>query len=315
MVPAEVGGPPLLVICGPTAVGKSAAAVALARRIGGEIIAADSRTIYRQMDVGTAKPSPQQRALVPHHLLDVADPDEIVTVAAYRKMALAAIAEVRGRGGVPLLVGGTGLYIRAVVDGFSIPQTPPDWKLRERLEHMEERTPGALHARLMKVDPPAAARIHPRNVRRLVRALEVYEHTGRPISSLQRRGDPVGSTLQIGLAMDREHLYRRIDARVDEQIAAGLIGEVERLHARGYDRTLPALQGLGYKEIIESLDGTVTLDEAVRRLKRNTRRYAKRQYTWFRRDTRIRWVDVNDDPPEKVADAIEAMIEWNGRGQ
>lgn len=309
MVPPPVRDASLVVICGPTAAGKTAASVIFAGRIGGEIIAADSRTIYRFMDIGTAKPSPEQRRAVPHHLLDVADPDEVMTLAVYRRMAADAMAAIRERGKLPILVGGSGLYIRALADGFVIPEVPPDAGLRHRLEEDERNAPGTLHARLANVDPIAAARIHPRNARRLIRALEVYEHTGRPISTLQRRADPAGSAIRIGLTMDRGALYRRIDARVDEQITGGLIDEVKALLDRNYARTLPAMQGLGYKEIVEYVDGAISLEEAILRLKRNTRRFAKRQYTWFRRDSRIQWIDVDELPAEAVAARIRAVIE------
>lgn len=309
MVPPSVAPAPLVVICGPTAVGKTAAAVALATRIGADIVAADSRTIYRFMDIGTAKPTPEQRRAVPHHLLDVADPDEVVTLATYRRLAEQAVAEVRGRGRVPLLVGGTGLYIRAIVNGFAIPEVPPDPALRLRLEALERATTGALHVRLAAVDPVAAARIHPRNIRRVIRALEVHERTRVPISTLQRRTDPVGRVIQIGLTMDRPALYRRIDARVDEQIAGGLVQEVRGLLARGYAPTLPAMQGLGYKELIAAVEGAIPLEEAAARLRRNTRRFAKRQYTWFRRDPRITWLAVDGLSADEIARAIQAMIE------
>lgn len=312
MVPAPLADRgdslPLVVICGPTAVGKTAAAVSFALTPGGEIVAADSRTIYRFMDIGTAKPSAEQRAAVPHHLLDVADPDEVVTLAAYRTLAADAIDQIRGRGRLPLLVGGTGLYIRAVVDGFTIPPVPPDRALRRALEEAEAGEPGSLHARLTDVDPAAAAHIHPRNVRRLVRALEVYERTGRPISALQRRGEPQGPVLQAGLTMEREALYRAIDARVEAQIAAGLVQEVRGLLARGYAADLPSMQGLGYKEIVAHLDGRLSLDEAVLALKRNTRRFAKRQYTWFRADPRIRWIGVDGLDADAVARAVAAVL-------
>ncbi|MDR7499318.1 MAG: tRNA (adenosine(37)-N6)-dimethylallyltransferase MiaA, partial [Armatimonadota bacterium] len=301
--------PPLVVICGPTAVGKTAAAVALAARLGAEIVAADSRTVYRYMDIGTAKPSVEQRRAVPHHLLDIADPDEVVTLARYRDLALEAIRQIRGRGRVPLLVGGTGLYIRAVVNGFAIPAVAPDWELRRRLEALEASAPGTLYTRLCRVDPAAAARIHPRNLRRVIRALEVYERTGAPISQLQRRGDPVGRVVQVGLTMDRAALYRRIDERADSQIAAGLVDEVRDLLRRGYAPTLPAMSGVGYKEIVAHLTGQVSLEEAVRRLKRNTRRLAKRQYTWFRADPRIRWIDVDQWSADEVARRIAAVLE------
>jgi tRNA dimethylallyltransferase len=289
-------------------VGKTTAAIALAEHLGGEIICADSRTIYRGMDIGTAKPTPEQRSRVPHHLLDIADPDEVITLAAYRDRAVQAIGEIRARHRVPLLTGGTGLYIRAVVDGFTIPAVPPDSSLRMRMEATERDRPGTLHERLRRVDPVAAGRIHPRNVRRLVRALEVSVHTGRPITSQQHR-DPIGAVNQIGLTVDRTELYRRIDSRVDTQLAAGLVDEVQGLLARGYALTLPAMHGLGYKEIAEYLQGRVPLAEAVRRLKRNTRRYAKRQFTWFRRDDRIQWLDVEHQTPEQVADSIIRMVE------
>jgi len=210
---------------------------------------------------------------------------------------------------VPLLVGGTGLYIRAVVDGFTIPAVPPDPTLRARLEIEEEHAPGRLHARLQRVDPLAAGRIHPRNVRRLIRALEVFEHTGRPISSLQHRSDAVGEAVQVALTMDRVTLYRRIDERVDEQLRAGLVDEVRGLLERGYDPTRPSMQGLGYKEIVAYLQGRTGLDEAIRQLRRNTRRFAKRQYTWFRRDPRVHWLSVDGLTPSGVADAMTRMLE------
>ncbi|HEY6103556.1 MAG TPA: tRNA (adenosine(37)-N6)-dimethylallyltransferase MiaA [bacterium] len=300
---------PLIVVCGPTAVGKTAASLALAEQLGGEIVAADSRTIYRGMDIGTAKPTPEQRARIPHHCLDLADPDETVTLAIYRGMADDAIAGIRRRGRVPLLVGGTGLYVRAVVDGFAIPAVAPDPALRARLEEEESQTPGTLHTRLQRVDPIAAGRIHPRNVRRLIRALEVFEHTGRAISALQRKSDSVGTAVQVGLTVDRDALYRRIDARVDEQLRGGLVEEVNGLLARGYGPDLPAMQGLGYKEIVAFVQGRVDLPEATRQLRRNTRRFAKRQYTWFRKDSRVLWLDVDDLPPDGVAAAITRVLE------
>lgn len=299
----------LLVICGPTAVGKTVAAIALAQRIGAEIVAADSRTIYRYMDIGTAKPTAEQRALVPHHLIDVADPGEIFTLATYRQLALAAIEQIFSNGRIPLLVGGTGLYIRAVADGLVLPPVPPDWALRNRLEGDERRTPGVLYHRLAVVDPIAATRIHPRNVRRLIRALEVYERMGHPITEMQRQAPPPFVTKRFGLRMERVALYRRIERRVDEQLAGGLVDEVGGLLRRGYARPLPAMHGLGYKELIEYLDGAVTLEEAVRRLKRDTRQLAKRQWTWFRQDPRIRWLDVTARSVGAVVDELAAMIE------
>ncbi|HVH30370.1 MAG TPA: tRNA (adenosine(37)-N6)-dimethylallyltransferase MiaA, partial [bacterium] len=280
----------------------------LALRLNAEIVCADSRTVYRGMDIGTAKPTLAQRARVPHHLLDIADPNQVVTLATYRDMAVQVIADIRTRRRVPLLAGGSGLYIRAVVDGLTIPQVPPDPALRAELESDERAHPGRLHAKLQRVDPQAAARIHPHNIRRLVRALEVYERTGQPISSLQRT-DPIGAAVRVALTMDHEALYSRIDARVEAQLAAGLIGEVEHLLGRGFVPTLPAMRGLGYKEIIEYLQGGVGREEAVRRLKRNTRHFAKRQFTWFRRDSRIHWLDVTTLTSDQVAEEIDRMIQ------
>ncbi|HET6780788.1 MAG TPA: tRNA (adenosine(37)-N6)-dimethylallyltransferase MiaA, partial [bacterium] len=208
---ARQEGRPLIVICGPTATGKTAAAVELAERIGGEIIAADSRTVYKEMDIGTAKPTPALQARVRHHLIDIAPPDEVMTVATYRRLALAAMGEIQLRGREVLLVGGTGLYIRAITDGLTIPEVAPDWSLRERLEGLERDAPGTLYARLQAVDPVSASRIHPKNIRRLIRALEVYEHTKRPISELQRTSNLAGPAVLIGLTMERMELNRRID--------------------------------------------------------------------------------------------------------
>ncbi len=309
-VSADLG---LVVIAGPTAVGKTRVAIALARRRGAEIVCADSRTLYRGMDIGTAKPSAADRAAAPHHLLDVARPDRVVTLAEYQRLAADAIAGIRARGRLPLLVGGTGLYIRAVVDRLAIPPVAPDWDLRSRLEEDERAAgPGTLHLRLREVDPQAAARIHPRNLRRIIRALEVHARTGRAMSALQRRlapdGAGAGRIAMIALTVDRARLYERIDRRIEEQLAAGLVEEVRGLLRAGYARTLPAMQGLGYKEILAYLDGRASLDEAIATLRRNTRRYAKRQWTWLRADPRYRWVDVDDEPPDAVAARIEAML-------
>ena len=314
-MPSQAQGPALVVITGPTAIGKTSAAVSLARRISAEIVCADSRAIYRGMNIGTAKPTPGERALVPHHLLDLARPDEVLTVADYQPLAERAIAEIRQRGRLPLMVGGTGLYIRAVVDGLRIPPAPPDWELRAALE-AEERAggPGTLYRRLQDVDPAAASRIHPRNVRRVIRALEVQARTGMPISTFHgsagasRASDLAGTVAMIALSTNRARLYARIDRRIDQQLATGLVAEVRALLERGYSRTLPALQGLGYKEIIPHLEGRLSLAEARSLLQRNSRRYAKRQLTWIRGDARYRWLDVEDDPADVVAERIRAMI-------
>ncbi len=297
----------LLVLVGPTAVGKSAVAVELAERLGGEVVCADSRTVYRGMDVGTAKPSPHMRQRVPHHLLDVADPSEVFTVWDFQRLARQAIAEIRGRGRLPVLVGGTGLYVRAVVDGLAIPQVPPDWAARREWEEQERQQPGTLYRRLAELDPEAASRIAPQNLRRVIRALEVVVRTGRKFSELAgRQGGE--AAFQVGLTLDRKRLFERIRRRIHDQLQAGLVEEVRGLLCRGLDPSLPALQGLGYKELVPYVLGQASLEEAVRVLERNTRRYAKRQWTWFRADPRIRWVDVDDLPPEEVARRVLELV-------
>jgi tRNA dimethylallyltransferase len=306
----------LAVLCGPTAVGKTEAAVLLAERLGAEIVCADSRTVYRRMDIGTAKPPAALRRRVPHHLLDVVEPGESFTLADYQRLATAAIAEIRSRGRLPLLVGGTGLYIRAITDRLVIPAVAPDRRLRARLEAEErEYGPGHLYARLAALDPVAAMRIHPRNLRRLIRALEVTILSGTPISQQQGRGSPSGPLAMVGLAMERGALYRRIDARVDAQLAAGLVDEVRGLLASGIPVEAPAMQGLGYREIAGWLTGAYDFGEAVRRLKRNTRRYAKRQLTWFRQDPRIVWVATTGADAEGVAARVHAIMDAEFSGQ
>ncbi|MDR7545291.1 MAG: tRNA (adenosine(37)-N6)-dimethylallyltransferase MiaA [Armatimonadota bacterium] len=311
MVPEElIAAGALAVLCGPTAVGKTEVAIPLAERLGAEIVCADSRTVYRRMDIGTAKPPVALRRRVPHHLIDIIEPDEPFTLADYQRLATRAIAEIRARGRLPLLVGGTGLYIRAIADQLVIPPVPPDQSLRARLEAEErEHGPGHLYARLAALDPLAARRIHPRNLRRVIRALEVTMLSGTPISQQQGRGSPSGPLAVVGLTMERGALYRRIDARVDAQLAAGLVDEVRGLLASGVPAHAPAMQGLGYREIAGWLAGAYELDEAVRRLKRNTRRYAKRQLTWFRRDPRIVWVPTTGADADSVAARVHAIMD------
>jgi tRNA dimethylallyltransferase len=297
-----------LVLVGPTAVGKSAVAVEVAERIGAEIVCADSRTVYRGMDIGTAKPTPRMRGRVPHYLLDVADPREVFTVRDFQRMGRSAIEGIRSRGRVPLLAGGTGLYVRAVLDGLDIPEAPPDWALRRQWEAEERTEPGVLYRRLQGRDPTAAAEIPRSNIRRIIRALEVIRHTGRPISEQRRRAPVDVDAVQVGLTMDRAALYERIDRRALEQIEAGLVEEVRGLLEAGLDPQLPSMLGLGYREIVAYLRREVELDEAVRTLQRNTRRYAKRQLTWFRADPRIRWIAVDGmdaaEVAERVVDAV-----------
>ncbi len=295
---------PVIALVGPTAVGKTALALRLANEFALEVVSADSRQVYRYMDVGTAKPTAQEQALVRHHLIDVVRPDEPFTLAQYQQMAYAAIDDIQDRRRLPLLVGGTGLYVKAVLEGLSIPHVEPDVRLREELLN-EAATRGyqALHDRLRQVDPVAAERIDARNVRRVVRALEVCYLLGQPISSVQRAAPPPYRILRLGLTMPRELLYRCIDERVDRMLAAGLVEEVRSLVARGYDLALPAMSGLGYRQMGMYLRGEASLDEAVALIKRHTRRFVRQQSNWFRSDdSAIQWFDVRDSSlPERQA--------------
>src|SRR3990172_9393310 len=283
----------LIVIVGPTAVGKTEAAILLAERVGGEIVSADSRQVYRHMDIGTAKPSARQRTRVPHHLIDVVDPDEAFSLAQYQTAAHAAIDDIFRRGRQPLLVGGTGLYVKAVTEGLRIPAVPPNPELRAELEtRAAQEGKLALHDELRRVDPAAAARIDPRNVRRTIRALEVYRLSGRRFSEPGIVRPPPYPIITIGLTMPRPDLYRRIDARVGEMIAAGSIEETRQL-ALQYDWSLPALSGLGYRQIGRFVRGECSLEDAIAAIKRDTRGFVRRQYNWFRlTDPRIRWLDA-----------------------
>ncbi|RJX17007.1 MAG: tRNA (adenosine(37)-N6)-dimethylallyltransferase MiaA [Ammonifex sp.] len=284
---------PLLVITGPTATGKSAVAVETALRVNGEIISADSMMVYRGMDVGTAKPTLAERKGVPHHLIDVVDPQESFSVAAFQALAREQIREINARGRLPVLVGGTGLYIRAVLEGYRF-TGGVDRELRHRLaEEARRHGPGYLHDRLRSVDPAAAQSLHANDLKRVIRALEVYYETGGDASE-EARTEPVPAydALVFGLRIERQELYRRIEARVDNMLSEGLVDEVTKLLKGGLRRDVTAMQALGYKEIAAYVTGEMSLEEAVSVLKRNTRRFAKRQFTWFRRDARIRWLDV-----------------------
>jgi tRNA dimethylallyltransferase len=308
-MPLHPSAPSLLVIVGPTAVGKTALSLHLAERLEGEIVSADSRLFYRGMDVGTAKPTPAERARVPHHLIDIADPDETVGLAEYQAQAFAVIEAIQAWGKLPLLVGGTGQYVRAVVEGWRIPRMPPDLDLRAKLEAQAKRD-GAetLHARLARLDPDAAQRVHPHNVRRVVRALEVCQRTGRSISEQQKKKPPPYHILQIGLTMERAALYERADRRLEAMMEAGLEEEVRRLLRAGYGWGLPAMSGVGYAQFKPYLEEQATLEQVVIEIKRVTRRFIRRQYNWFSlNDPHIRWFDITKTMPEEV----ETMVkEW-----
>jgi tRNA dimethylallyltransferase len=305
------GDAPLLVILGPTASGKTALALTLAAALNGEIIGADSRQIYRHMDIGTAKPIAQQRARVPHHLIDMVAPDENLGLAQYQRMAYAAIDSVHDRGNLPLLVGGTGQYITAVVEGWSIPEVPPNPTLRAELEaYAAQHGPDALHARLAARDPAAAAAIDHRNVRRVVRALEVCIETDTPITELQRKQPPPYRIRQYGLALDRDHLRARADARFDAMMADGLLDEVRWLLDHGYDRSLPAMSGLGYAQLATHLQDGLPLAEAVASAKQATHDFIRRQITWFRgHDDGIIWLDAEEVDPAALIGDVRAWLE------
>lgn len=306
---------PLLVIVGPTAVGKTALSLRLARDFDGEIVSADSRQIYRGLDIGTAKVTPEEQAAAPHHLLDVVEPDEIVTLANFQERAYAGIDAIHRRGRLPILVGGTGQWVWAVVEGWGIPRVPPDPALRAELEALAQAIGlQAFHEQLAAVDQQAAGKIDPRNVRRVIRALEVYQKTGRPISEHQRKSPPPYHVSMIGLTMPRERLYDRIDRRIERMLERGLVAEVKRLVEAGYGWDLPAMSGLGYRQIGQYLRGEVSLAEAVALLKKETRRFVRQQSTWFRLDdNRINWFDVGQGV-ERLYPAISEAVRSNLRG-
>jgi len=292
----------LVAIVGPTAVGKSALAVRLAQKFRGEIVSADSRLVYRGMDIGTAKPTRAERGDIAHHLIDLVNPDEAFSLADYQHHAYATIAAIHARGHTPILVGGSGLYVRAVLEGLALPRVAPNPAHRAELERLDAHT---LYARLQQLDPVAATRIDPRNTRRVIRAIEVCEASGKPISALQTRAAPDYNVLRIGLTLPREKLYERINARVDAMMDAGLVDEVRGLIERGYSTELPAMSGLGYRQIALYVTGGAPLAEAVRLLKRDTRRFVHHQYSWFRLDDeRIHWFDVSSPRDAEIAELV-----------
>ncbi len=311
--PGSVGPgrqPSLIVIVGPTAAGKTALSIPLAEALGGEIVSADSRQIYQGMDIGTAKATPAERSRVPHHLLDIVRPDQVLSVTEYQRLAYAAIDDILRRGRLPFLVGGTGQYVHAVIEGWTIPAVAPQPELRRvLLAQAEAEGAEALHRRLAALDPLAAARIDYRNVRRVVRALEVCLATGRPISAQQRKQPPAYRILQLGVTRPRPELFARVDARVEQMIAAGLVEEVQRLSAAGYGWDLPAMSGIGYRQIGQYLRGEITLAEAVAQIKRQTRRFIHQQNTWFRPDDpAIRWLHPDQTPVAVLRDEIAAWL-------
>lgn len=302
--------PPLIALLGPTAVGKTDLSLALCRQFRGEIVCADSRQIYRHMDIGTAKPSPQERAAVPHHLFDICLPNETLTVSQYQQMAYETIDAIHRRDHVPFLVGGSPLYLRAVVEGLRIPEVPPNPELRAELEAFAEAEGWqALYQRLQTLDPATAARTDGKNVRRVVRALEIFMTTGRPKVELEGKEPPPYRTLLVGLDRPRERLYQRIDQRAEEMVRNGLIDEVRWLLDAGYDPALPALSSLGYREFSAYLHGQMSRDEALEKLKTETHRYVRHQYTWFRRMKQITWFDMEETEPAEIVACVHSFLD------
>ncbi|MBC8511705.1 MAG: tRNA (adenosine(37)-N6)-dimethylallyltransferase MiaA [Dehalococcoidia bacterium] len=300
----------LVAVIGPTAVGKSRLALRLAQDFDGEIVNSDSRQVYRYMDVGTAKPSSADRSLIPHHLIDIINPDESFSLAVYHKLAGEAIEDIQQRCKLPLLVGGSGLYVWSIIEGWKIPQVPPNAQLRHGLEtKAKEEGVYALYQELEKADPVAAAEIMPTNLRRIIRALEICQATGQPVSQLWQKQALPFPVLIIGLTTRRDDLYHRIDSRVEEMVKQGLVDEVKDLMARGYSLDLPSMSGIGYRQIGMFLRGNLDLPTAVQKMKYESHRFARRQYAWFHlNDARIHWFDVCDDVQEKVNNLVKAFL-------
>ena len=304
---------PILIIAGPTAVGKTDASILLAREWGAEIVSADSMQIYRGMDIGTAKPTPEQRALVYHHMIDIVDPAQPYSVGDYLRDARNAIDGILQAGGTPIVVGGTGLYIRALMRGL-LHGPPADMELRERLLRKEsENGEGALYADLARLDPEAAIKIHPNDLRRTVRALEVYYLRDRKISDLQKAHsfqEKAHAFRLLFLVRGRSELYPRIERRVDQMIEQGLEAEVKGLILKGYSSDLISMHAIGYSHFIDYYNNRVSFDETVELLKRDTKRFAKRQFTWFRREPDARWVDITGlETPGEIVQQIKKTIE------
>ncbi|MCS7228538.1 MAG: tRNA (adenosine(37)-N6)-dimethylallyltransferase MiaA [Candidatus Kryptonium sp.] len=297
----------VLAIVGPTASGKTKLSLIVADKINGEIISADSRQVYKYMDIGTAKPTKEERERIKHYFIDELTPDQEFNAGIFGERGREIIEDIFSRGKIPIIVGGSGLYVKSLIDGFF--QGPSaNWELREILYNKaKELGSEALYEELKKVDPESAQKIHPNNLKRIVRALEVYYLTGKPISQLQKEEKPEINfkTIQVGLNWNRKKLYQQIEKRVDEMIKQGLIDEVKNLRALGYDRNLNSLQTVGYKEVFDYLDGLISYDQMIYLIKRNSRRYAKRQLTWFKQDKRIIWINVDENTDfDKLADQV-----------
>ena len=300
----------LVAVIGPTAVGKRQLSLRLAKDFNGEIINADSRQIYRYMDIGTAKPSHDELSLIKHHLIDLTNPDDSFSLAIYQKLAFEAIKDTQKRHKLPFLVGGSGLYVWSVIEGWEIPPVAPDAKLRRSLEMRAKKEGGySLYQELQRLDPIAATKIMPTNLRRIIRALEICQTTGKTVSQLWQKKPPPYPVLIIGLTMQRDNLYRRIDSRVDEMIKQGLIEEVKALMAKGYSLDLPSMSGIGYKQIGNFLQEKLDLSAAIQQMKYETHRFARHQYAWFHlNDARIHWFNEYGDIQEEATGLAAAFL-------
>ena len=309
---------PLIILSGPTAVGKTSLSVRLAAAIGGEIVSADSMQVYRYMDIGSAKATPEERAGIPHHLLDVLDPEEDFNVVRFQTLAKKAVEEIHAKGKIPLIVGGTGFYIQALLYDIDFTENNGDMSYRNMLERKAASGGGEeLYRKLQECDPRAAEQIHPHNIKRVIRALEFHHQTGARISDHndeeRQKKSPYHSVYFV-LTDERSLLYERIDRRVDRMMETGLVDEVKRLRARGVPKDAISMQGLGYKELYAYLDGAYPLEEAVRIIKRDTRHFAKRQLTWFRRERDVVWIDRSafDQDEQKILEEMIRVVRQNG---
>jgi len=303
----------LIVLIGPTAVGKTKTSIELAKAFNGEIISGDSMQIYKHMDIGTAKIKPEEMEGIPHYLIDIKHPSDSFSAAEFQELVRGKISEITSRGKLPIIAGGTGLYIQSVLFDYQFSEAPSNDEFRNRLEWQAEKEGNLfLHNQLLELDPESAAKIHPNNVRRVIRALEIYHCTGKTMSEWQemQEREPLYDAAIIGLTMERDKLYTRINKRVDMMIQEGLITEVEQLFQQGI-RDCQSIQAIGYKELYDYFDGRVSLDAAVENLKQNSRRYAKRQLTWFRNKMDVKWFDMTaaDQEPEKKINEIFSYIE------
>jgi len=304
--------PPLILIVGPTAVGKTEIAIELAERLNGEIVSADSRLFYRGMNIGTAKPSREEQARVPHHLIDEVNPDEILSLAVFQQKAREAIASIHTRNKLPFLVGGTGQYIRAVTEGWTPPEVKPDEHLRDELtKQKEENGIYWLHEKLKVLDLEAAEKIDARNFRRTIRALEVILTTGKKFSEQRGQSDSPYQLVTIGLMRPRTELYARVDARIESMFANGFLNEVKSLLEKGYSPTLPTMSAIGYRECVEVLEGQLKLEEAKQAIRRATRIFVRRQANWFKEsDPNIAWFKVEEGVIDEIEKTIRSLVDF-----